>query len=155
MKKSEIENKKSLARTLFLNGLEQTEIAEKIGVNKNTVSKWCVSESWKEQRAATQITRPELVNKLLTTIDIMLTQIQESNNTDLIASVPDKLAKLAAVIQKLDKKANTVDAIEVFMAFSRWLEFRSTTDPEVTPELIKAFNKYQDKYIMYKLSTNS
>jgi len=155
MKKSEIENKKSLARTLFLNGLEQTEIAEKIGVNKNTVSKWCVSESWKEQRAATQITRPELVNKLLTTIDTMLTQIQESNNIDLIASVPDKLAKLAAVIQKLDKKANTVDAIEVFMAFSRWLEFRSTTDPEVTPELIKAFNKYQDKYIMYKLSTNS
>lgn len=155
MKKSEIENKKSLARTLFLSGMEQTDIADKIGVNKNTVSKWCVAECWKEQRAAAQVTRPELVNKLLTTIDIMLTQIQESNNTELIASVPDKLAKLAAVIQKLDKKANTVDAIEVFMAFSRWLEFRSTTDPEVTPELIKAFNKYQDKYIMYKLGTNS
>jgi len=155
MKKLEIESKKALARTLYLTGLEQADIAEKIGVGKNTISKWCVSESWKEQRAATQVTRPELVNKVLITIDTLLTQIQESNSPELIASAPDKLAKLAAVIQKLDKKANTVDVIEVFMAFSKWLEFRSNTDPEVTPELMKTFNKYQDKYILYKLSSNS
>ena len=34
------------------------------------------------------------------------------------------------------------------MAFSRWLEYRAATDPDVTPELIKAINKYQDKYII-------
>ena len=37
----------------------------------------------------------------------------------LIAGLGDKLAKLSAVIEKLDKKANVVDAIEVFMAFSK------------------------------------
>ena len=155
MKKIELENKKSLARTLYISGVEQNDIADKVGVSKNTVSKWCVAECWKEQRAATHITRPELVNKVLATIDTLLTQIQRSNDAELIASAPDKLAKLAAVIQKLDKKANTVDAIEVFMAFSKWLEFRSATDPEVTPELIKAINMYQDKYIIYKLGSNS
>lgn len=40
-----------------------------------------------------------------------------------------------------------VDVIEVFMAFSKWIEYRSTIDPEVTPELVKAINKYQDLYI--------
>lgn len=40
-----------------------------------------------------------------------------------------------------------VDAIEVFMAFSKWLEYRSQTDPEVTPELMRVINKYQDMYI--------
>ena len=44
-------------------------------------------------------------------------------------------------------KANVVDAIEVFMAFSKWIEYRSTIDPELTPELIKAINRYQDIYI--------
>ncbi len=39
------------------------------------------------------------------------------------------------MIEKLDKKANVVDVIEVFMAFSKWIEYRSTIDPEVTPEL--------------------
>ena len=65
----------------------------------------------------------------------------------LVAGLGDKLAKLSAVIEKLDKKANVVDVIEVFMAFSKWIEYRSTIDPEVTPELVRAINKYQDLYI--------
>lgn len=40
-----------------------------------------------------------------------------------------------------------VDVIEVFMAFSKWLEYRSQTDPSVTPELLKTINKFQDMYI--------
>lgn len=128
-------------------GMEQQEIAEKVEVSRVTVSKWCNAEGWKEARAAKSVTRPELVNKLLLTIDTLITQVNESNDPNLIAGLGDKLAKLSSVIEKLDKKANVVDAIEVFMAFSKWIEYRSSIDPEVTPELIKAFNKYQDMYI--------
>lgn len=147
MSKADIEKKKELARTLYLSGMGQNEIAEKIDVSRNTISKWCNAEGWKEARAAKSITRPELVNKLLLTIDTLITQVNESRDPTLIAGLGDKLAKLSAVIEKLDKKANVVDAIEVFMAFSKWIEYRSTIDPEVTPELIKAINKYQDLYI--------
>ncbi len=147
MTKAEIEKKKSLARSLFLSGMEQTEIAEKVDVSRVTISKWCTSEGWKEARAAKNVTRPELVNKLLLTIDTLITQVNSSDDPTLIAGLGDKLAKLSAVIEKLDKKANVVDAIEVFMAFSKWIEHRSTIDPDVTPELVKAINKYQDLYI--------
>ena len=133
MTKAEIEKKKSLARSLFLSGMEQTEIAEKVDVSRVTISKWCTSEGWKEARAAKNVTRPELVNKLLLTIDTLITQVNSSNNPTLIAGLGDKLAKLSAVIEKLDKKANVVDAIEVFMAFSKWIEYRSTIDPDVSP----------------------
>ena len=146
MTKAEIEKKKSLARSLFLSGMEQTEIAEKVDVSRVTISKWCTSEGWKEARAAKNVTRPELVNKLLLTIDTLITQVNSSDDPTLIAGLGDKLAKLSAVIEKLDKKANVVDAIEVFMAFSKWIEYRSTIDPDVTPELVKAINKYQDLY---------
>jgi hypothetical protein len=64
-----------------------------------------------------------------------------------MAGLGDKLSKLSSVIQKLDKQTNVVDAIEVFIAFSKWLEYRSKTDSQITPELLKTFNKYQDLYI--------
>lgn len=147
MSKADIEKKKELARTLYLSGMGQNEIAEKIDVSRNTISKWCNTEGWKEARAAKSITRPELVNKILLSINTLITQVNESDDPSLIAGLGDKLAKFAAVIEKLDKKANVVDVIEVFMAFSKWMEYRSTIDPEVTPELLKALNKYQDLYI--------
>lgn len=147
MTKADLQKKKELARTLFLSGMEQAEIADKVDVSRVTVSKWANAEGWKEARAAKSITRPELVNKLLLTIDTLITQVNQSEDPELIAGLGDKLAKLSAVIEKLDKKANVVDVIEVFMAFSKWLEYRSQTDPELTPELVKAFNKYQDLYI--------
>lgn len=147
MTKAETEKKKSLARTLYMAGLGQNEIADKVDVSRVTISKWCSTEGWKEARAAKNVTRPELVNKLLLTIDTLITQVNESEDPALIAGLGDKLAKLSAVIEKLDKKANVVDAIEVFMAFSRWIEYQSTIDSEVTPELIKTINKYQDLYI--------
>lgn len=150
-----MEKKKSLARSLYLAGMEQTEIADKVGVSRVTVSKWCTADGWKETRAAKQITRPELVNKLLLTINTLIEQVHQSEDPNMIAGLGDKLAKLSSVIEKLDKKANVVDAIEVFMAFSRWLEYRSQTDPEITPELLKAINKYQDKYLIESMGANT
>lgn len=147
MTKADNEKKKSLARVLYMSGMEQQEIAEKVGASRVTIGKWAAAGAWKETRAAKSVTRQELVNKLLLAINDLLTQVNASGNPDLIASLPDKLAKLSSVIEKLDKKANVVDAIEVFMAFSKWLEFRSQTDPSVTPELMKTINKYQDMYI--------
>lgn len=145
--KKDLDNVKSIARSLYMAGMEQQEIAEKVDVSRVTISKWCNAEGWKEARAAKNVTRPELVNKLLLTIDTLITQVNESKDPALVAGLGDKLAKLSSVIEKLDKKANVVDAIEVFMAFSKWIEYRSTIDPDVTPELIKAINKYQDMYI--------
>ena len=155
MTKADIEKKKDLARALFMSGLEQTEIADKVGVSRVTLSKWSSADGWKEARAAKNITRPELVNKLLLTIDKLIQQVNDSNDASLISSLGDKLSKLASVIQKLDKQANVVSAIEVFMAFSKWLEYRSATDPDVTPELIKAINKYQDKFLIESMSKGS
>ena len=153
MNKSETEKRKSLARALYLSGMEQQEIAEKAEVSRVTIPQWAQAGGWKEARAAKSITRPELVNKLLLTIDTLITQVNASDDPSLIAGLGDKLAKLSAVIEKLDRKANVVDAIEVFMAFSKWIEYRSSIDPELTPELIRAINRYQDLYITEQMTS--
>ena len=146
-----MEKKKDLARTLYMAGKDQNEIAEQIDISRQTISRWATSGGWKEQRAATGVTRPELVNKLLISIDKLITQVNNSEDPEKMAGLSDKLAKMASVIEKLDKKANVVDAIEVFMAFSKWMQFRAQTDKNITPELLKTFNYYQDLFISEKM----
>ena len=135
--------------------MEIQEIAAQVETSRQTLSKWCAEGAWKEARAAKNITRPELVNKLLLTIDNLIENVNQSNDPTLIGSLADKLSKLSATIEKLDKKANVIDAIEVFMAFNKWIQDQACYDPEITPELIKAINKYQNKFLMEKMSPNS
>ena len=123
MTKAEIERKKSVARSLYMAGMEQNEIADKLEVSRNTVSKWCTTESWKEQRAATHVTRPELVNKLLGTIDNLITTVNQSNDPNLIAGLADKLAKFSAVGRKLTSVREKPSSESAFIVFSQRLPF--------------------------------
>lgn len=155
LSREQIERKKTLGRSLYLSGMELTEIADQLGVSRQSVSKWCSSDGWKEARAAKNISRPELVNKLLLAIDNLIAQVNEKGDPEAIGTLADKLSKLSSTIEKLDKKANVIDAIEVFMAFNRWIQDQACFDPEITPELIKAINKYQNKFLMEKMSSPS
>ncbi len=144
---TDTEKKKSLARTLFLGGMSQKEIAEKCGISRNTINKWATQGGWTEARAAQNITRPELVNKLLLACSKMLDQLADADDPELYAGMADKISKLSSTIERLDKKASIVDAIEVFIAFGKWLEYRSKTDAEITVDFLKKLNHYQDMYI--------
>lgn len=147
--KKELEDKKDYARLLYMQGEQQKTIAEKAGVSPQTVTKWVNTGNWSEQRAAQNITRPELVNKLLRTVDKMIETVNTSEDPDAANGLGDKLAKFAATIEKLDKHTSIVDVIEVFMAFGKWLQYQAKFDEDITPELLKTINKYHNQYINY------
>lgn len=147
--KKELEDKKDYARLLYMQGEQQKTIAEKAGGSPQTVTKWVNTGNWSEQRAAQNITRPELVNKLLRTVDKMIEAVNTSEDPDAANGLGDKLAKFAATIEKLDKHTSIVDVIEVFMAFGKWLQYQAQFDEDITPELLKAINKYHNQYINY------
>lgn len=146
------DKEKETARVLYMAGETQESIAERVGVSRISVNRWVKQYEWEKQRAARTITRSELTNKLLVTIDRLIEQVNNSDDPKLMENLGDRLSKMSAVVEKLDKKANIVNVIEVFMAFSKWLEFRSKTDPDITPDFLKVLNKYQDKYIMESMS---
>lgn len=146
------DDSKEIARTLFMVGEQQTAIATKLKVSKQTINRWVAEGEWVKRRAAQSVTRPEIVNNLLLAINNEVIRLNEEKDTSKIAGVCDKLSKLAAMIEKLDKKANVIDAIEVFMAFGKWMQYRAQSDLEITPELLKAINKYQDMYITEQLN---
>lgn len=139
------------ARLLFMQGEPQKVIAEKVGVSAQTITKWVNDGDWQAARSATNITRPELVNKILKSIDVLVEDLVNEPSPEKTAAAADKLVKFAATIERLDKKTSVVDIIEVFMAFSKWLQYRMSFDPNVTPELIQTINKYHDLFISEQL----
>ena len=154
MTAKEREDKKEMARLLFLQGQEQKSIAQRVGVSETTISKWVQSGQWQNLRAAQNITRPELVNKILQSIDKLLSDTLVSDDPTASANLAKQLNGFSSAIEKLDKKANVVDVIEVFMAFGKWLEYRATIDEELSPELIKKIVQYQDLYVAHVLNAN-
>lgn len=139
------------ARLLFMQGEPQKVIAEKVGVSAQTITKWVNDGDWQAARSAANITRPELVNKILKSIDVFVEDLVNEPSPEKTAAAADKLVKFAATIERLDKKTSVVDIIEVFMAFSKWLQYRMSFDPNVTPELIQTINKYHDLFISEQL----
>lgn len=143
--------KRELAEFYYLQGELQKTISERIGISETSISKWVIKYGWEAKRAARNITRPELINKLLLSINKMLDQVLEDDKSADFSGLSDKLSKLAAAIEKLDKKANIVDVIEVFLSFSKWMQHRQQIDPELTPDIVKLINRYQDVYVTENL----
>lgn len=148
MTKKESEQKRELARLYYMQGESQKTIAEKVGVSAATINKWVEAGSWKEKKAGQNVTRPEIVNKNLVLISRLLDRLN-SEDIDLkdVGKIVDQVSKLAASIERIDKKANVIDAIEVFTALNRWLEARMEWDGDITPELLAQIERYQDLYI--------
>jgi len=139
------ESKKELAYLLYMQNISNVEIMERVGIGSNkTISSWIQAGGWKEKRAAKTISRTELINKTLGKINELL----ESESFE-----ADKLSKLAALVQNLDRQNSPIVVMDVFMDFGRWLQALSQTNREVTVDLIKKVNHYQDLYITQKLNT--
>lgn len=134
-----------LAHEYYMAGLSQKDIAAKVGVSQQTVTRWVKEGQWESIRAARTITRRELVNKMLAQINDKLEQGNWS---------PDEMVKATAAIEKLDKQTNVVTVIEVFSAFNKWLVSRMQIDPELTPDMVKFMNRYQDTFISEQLSSS-
>ena len=104
--KKDNENKRELAKMLYVGGSEVAEIATRVGVSRQSVSAWINKNGWKELRAARSVTRPELVNKLLVTINNLIEDVNTGDDPASVSGLADKLVKLSSVIERLDKKAN-------------------------------------------------
>lgn len=129
------------AFTMYCAGMLQKDIADTIGVTPKTISKWAEDDEWEKKRSAGTVTRTELVNKTLQKIAAIL----DGDGSD--SQVADQLAKLATLIEKLDKKNSPVIAIEVFEKFVAYLQEIMPNDKSITLDDLKRINLLQNKFI--------
>lgn len=145
-------SKKDFAFLLYMNGELQKVICERVGTTSKTLQSWIEKEGWKEKRSAANISRSELVNKGLLTMNTIMDKMLSEKEADNYSAYMDQLIKCANTIEKLDKKNNVVNDMEAFTNFTDALKSMVGTDPEITVENIKLINRLQDKYINTRLS---
>lgn len=139
--------KKDLARILYMSGLGQEQILQKVPVSRQTLSRWINTNGWNEQRAAKTITRPQLINGVLTSISKMMEEANKPGNEEMLAGLGDKLIKAATAIQKLEKNSNVVDRIDSLIDFENWLMKNRDNYPEITSDMIASINKLHSDYL--------
>lgn len=143
---------REFAELLYMQGTPQNVIAEKVGVSKNTIGAWVAAGCWGEKKVAASLTRKQVVNNVLRSINTVAENLGKSSDPAAVGCSSDQLAKMAATIKTLDKDVSVVEYMECFMSFGRWLEQRSEFDPEVSAEFRKLVTDLQDKFVIEQLN---
>lgn len=98
------QQKKGYARTLYLkDNLTQQEIADKVGVSRNTINRWIAAEKWEEMKVGMTLTREQQVASLhrqVAEINRVISEREEGKRYANAAEA-DTLNKLATAIKKL------------------------------------------------------
>ena len=142
--KSERARKKDLAKFFYCNShLSQKEIAEKVGISEQTMTRWVndPKENWEHMKASITITKQEQLARVYQQIAAINRKITEEQKGIPTGADADVLSKLAAVIERLEKETSIADVVSVSMKFLDWVRKVDTAKAKELSGLFDAFIK--------------
>jgi transcriptional regulator with XRE-family HTH domain len=136
--------KKEHAKLLFTQEkLSQKEIAEKVNVSEQTITKWVNANNgeWKRLRQSLIVTKKEQLSRIYEQIDEITQEIQkrEEGKRYVNSKEADILVKLTAAAKNLETDASVSVVIEVAMKF---LDYIRPIDLEKAKEISGYFDSY-------------
>ena len=117
-------------------GLTYDELAEKLGVARNTLISWGAQGHWKERRKDYLEAKRTLKQSLMSLRVAMMKKAAESKNTDDIYAMVKLERLVQAKEKKPEEKAPDIDRPRIFLED---MEFIAKTLQEVDPEGLKVF----------------
>ena len=136
------QQQKEFARTLYLReNLTQAEIAERVGVSRQTVIRWVGAEKWDELKASISMTAEEQIRNLQRQVIEINNSIlnRESGNRYANAKEADTIVKLTTAINKLQTDAGIHEILGVGAAF---IDFIRPIDLEKAQEFTRLFDAF-------------
>ena len=103
---------KQVAQTLYLEGVAQKEIAQKLNLSEQTVSKWKIAGEWDQLKESIAVSRDEILKKLYRQLNTLL-----SNNP----VNADHVSKINKAIREIKNQLNVSDYITALMHFNQYL----------------------------------
>ena len=137
------QQKKEYAQMLYLKeNLTQQEIAERVGVSRQTVARWMRDEKWEERKVGLTTTREAQIANLYRQIAEINRSISEREDGKRFATPAeaDTLGKLAAAVKKMETDVGIADIISVGMRFIDWIR-------PVDVDKAKEFTRLWDAFI--------
>lgn len=132
--------KRELAFILYIEtDLTQAEIAERVGTSAVSLSKWAIEGDWEHKKAIDTLSSQKLIREYyhmsFSITELIRTEKRVATNTEI-----DSLSKLAAAIEKIDKKTNPHIVMSVLTGYNKYLVTQDL-------ELAQANADYQLAYV--------
>lgn len=147
-------NNREIARALFLSGYTQRDIATRIGVTENTVSRWCRDGHWDELREAGRTSKPSVLRDLYAELAELNRVISERDPGNRFASKDESLtrARLVKNIADLEQRYNIGHAVDIGRDFCT---FVSTTDFEAARLVVSLWDAFLETIINQQQDGNN
>lgn len=132
------------AYLLYMQKVPQKEIAERVGVSQQTLSKWKEDGGWELKRVAKTVSRDNIINKVLLRLNEMLDNADEFN--------ADEFSKAANQLSKLKQGCTVDDIADILTRFGDWVIEQSASDKTITTEFVQQLTQLQDKYLLNRIN---
>lgn len=149
MAKLSMNEKKEYAKVLYLKeNLLQKEIAFKVKVSENTISKWINTGKWENLKTTHILTKEEELRRLYIMLKATNDSIEKRDDKDIRAGYKDGipnskeadiLNKIAAAIRQLQTEAGVAEIINVA---TEMINHYKTLDFDKAKELTELFNGF-------------
>lgn len=116
--------KKDWAKTLYLKeNLTQVEIADRVGVSRQTMCRWVDSGKWEMLKTSLTLTREEQIGHLYRQVAEINKAIASRKQGERFATSKeaDILGKLASAINRMESEVGIKDIIEAGTKFIEWI----------------------------------
>lgn len=138
------QQQKDYAKQLYLNeaGITQAEVADRVGVSKNTICKWAAEGRWEELKTSLlsgkEVQLARLYKQLAQWNDNV--ERREDGQQFLLSKEADAVVKITAAIKNLETETNTAEKMATGREFLAFV--RKTTDIDTSKYIARLFNDY-------------
>ncbi len=137
-----LSEKKEWAKLLYIaENLTQQEIAEKVGVSRNTISRWMKDDKWEELKASYTVTREQQLQRLYMQIAAINEVIAGREQKYPTTQEADMISKLAVAIDRLERETSLSDIISVCVKLLSWLRKSDLQKAKEISDIFDAFIK--------------
>ena len=139
------EQKKDLAQLLYTRGIvtHQGELALRVDVTEDTISKWKKAGSWDDMKKSLLTTRQEELRNLYDQLSELNAAIKQKPEGERYADSKqaDIQRKITASIRELETETSVAQVVDVFIGFSEFIRKQADLDTA------KQVSDLQDAYI--------
>lgn len=142
MAKGNSDQTRQWARSMFLyENRTQQEIADAVGVSRQTVIRWAKADKWDEMKVSMTMTRETQIKNLYRQLSEINQAILDRGEGGRFATPreADTIAKLTDAIKKLETEIGIHDVVSVAERFIGWLR---PIDLEQTKTFVSLFDKF-------------